>query len=77
MDLNKFTSFGFEENLVDCYICWKISGSKITFIILYVDDILLATNNLVLLYNMKEYLTKNFKMKDMGEASYVMGIEIF
>ena len=71
------TSFDFEENLVDCCIYRKVSGSKIIFIVLYVDDILLATNDLGLLHNTKEYLTKNFEMKDMGEASYVIGIEIF
>ena len=26
---------------------------------------------------MKEYLPKNYEMKDMGDASYVIGIEIF
>ena len=71
------TSFNFEEKLVDRCIYRKVNGSKIIFIVLYVDDILLATNDLGLLHNTKEYLTKNFEMKDMGEASYVIGIEIF
>ena len=38
--------------------------------------ILLATNDLGLLNQTKEFLSKNFEMKDMGEASYVTGIEI-
>ncbi|GAB2283653.1 hypothetical protein Dimus_039614 [Dionaea muscipula] len=71
------TSFGFEENLVDKCIYRKISGSKFIFLVLYVDDIFLATNDLGLLYETKVYLSKNFEMKDMGEASYVLGIEIF
>ena len=41
------------------------------------DDILLATNDLSLLYETKRFLTNNFEMKDMGEATYVIGIEIF
>ena len=41
-----------------------------------VDDILLVTNDLGLLYETKKFLSKNFEMKDMGEASYVIGIEI-
>ena len=40
------------------------------------DDILLACNDLGLLHEIKEYLAKNFKMVDLGEASYVIGIEI-
>jgi len=47
------------------------------FLILYVDDILLATNDLGLLHETKKFLSSNFEMKDMSEASYLIGIEIF
>ena len=40
------------------------------------DDILLATNDQGLLYEVKQFLSKSFEMKDMGEASYVIGIKI-
>ena len=40
------------------------------------DDILLATNDKGLLHEVKKFLSKNFDMKDMGEASYVIGIKI-
>ena len=45
--------------------------------ILYVEDILLATNDLGLLSETKKFLSNNFEMKDMGETYYVIGIEIF
>jgi Reverse transcriptase (RNA-dependent DNA polymerase) len=38
-------SFGFEPNLVDECIYHKFSGSKFIFLVLYVDDILLASND--------------------------------
>ena len=41
------------------------------------DDILLVSSDLGLLGETKEYLSKNFHMVDMGEANYVIGIEIF
>jgi len=41
-----------------------------------VDDILLAASDLGLLHEVKQFLSKNFEMKDMGEASYVIGIKI-
>ena len=69
-------SFDFEENIMDQCIYLKVSGSKISFLVLYVDDILLATNDKGLLYEVKQFLSKNFDMKDMGEASYVIGIKI-
>jgi hypothetical protein len=71
------TSFGFQENTVDRCIYQKISGSKFIILILYVDDILLAANDLGILHETKDFLSKNFDMKNMGEASYVIGIEIF
>jgi len=70
-------SFRFKENTVDRRIYLKASGSKVIFLILYVDDILLATNDFSLLHDTKKFLSSNFEMKDMGEASYVIGIEIF
>jgi hypothetical protein len=64
------------ENIVDNCIYQKFSGSKFVFLVLYVDDILLATNDLGLLHHTKQFLSQNFEMKDLGEASYVLGIEI-
>jgi hypothetical protein len=74
---NTITSFGFKENTVDRCIYLTVSGSKFIFLILYVDDILVATSDLGLLHETKRFLSMNFEMKDMGEASYVIGIEIF
>ena len=71
------TSFRFKENIVDQCIYLKVNESKFIILILYIDDILLATNDLGLLHETKKFLSENFEMKDMGEASYVIGIEIF
>ena len=40
------------------------------------DDILLASSDVSLLLETKEFLSSNFDMKDLGEASFVLGIEI-
>ena len=61
---------------MDQCIYQKVNGSKICFLMLYMNDILLATNDKGLLYEVKQFLSKNFDMKDMGEASYVIGIKI-
>jgi len=54
----------------------KVSGNKICFLVLFVDDILLAANDRGLLHEMKQFLSNNFDMKDMGDASYVIDIKI-
>jgi hypothetical protein len=71
------TSSGFKENTIDRCIYLKVSRSKFLFLILYVDDILLASSDLGILHETKKFLSKNFEMKDMDEATYVIGIEIF
>lgn len=48
------TSFGFKENTVDRCIYQKISGSKFLFLVMYVNDILLAANDLGIMYEIKE-----------------------
>ena len=51
--------------------------NKICFLILYVDVILLATNHRGLMHEVKQFLSNHFDMKDMGDASYIIGIKIF
>ena len=44
---------------------------------LYVDDILLASNVISLFHETKRFLLNNFKMKDLGTTSFVLGIRIY
>ena len=69
-------SFGFEMNTVDDCVYHKFSGSRHIFLVLYVDDILLATNDIGMLHETKKFLSKHFEMKDLGDASFVLGIQI-
>ena len=64
-------------NHADEYIYHKFSGSKYIFLVLYVDDILLATKDMNLLRDTNNFLSNNFDMKDIGNASYVLGIQIY
>ena len=50
-------TFGFKENLVDPCIYLEISRSKICIIVLYVDDMLLASNNLGMIHETKQFLS--------------------
>ena len=67
---------GFKENIVDQCIYMKVSGSKYIFLVIDVDDVLLAANNTDLLVETKQLLSSHFDMKDLGEASYILGIQI-
>ena len=41
------------------------------------DDILLIENNIFMLTSVKRWLFKKFSMKDLGKASYILGIKIY
>ena len=55
----------------------KVSGSQLTFLVLYVDDILLIGNDVGMMTSMKVWLSKTFSMKDLGEATYILGIRVY
>ncbi|GJX04994.1 retrotransposon protein, putative, ty1-copia subclass [Tanacetum coccineum] len=55
----------------------KASGSYVTFLILYVDDILIMGNNIPMLQDVKSYLGRCFAIKDLGEAAYILEIKIY
>ena len=46
------------------------------FLVLYIDNILLASNDKGLLHEVKQFPSKIFEMIDMAEVSYVIGIKI-
>ena len=70
------TSFGLSMVSEDHCVYVKRSTGGIMFLTLYVDDILLAGNNLEMIEATKRWLSSVFEMKDMGEARYVLGVEI-
>ncbi|GKD83919.1 retrotransposon protein, putative, ty1-copia subclass [Tanacetum coccineum] len=69
--------YGFTQNPDEPCVYKKASGSIIVFLILYVDDILIMGNNILMLQNVKSWLGKCFAMKDLGEASYILRITIY
>ena len=70
-------SFGFIKNEDEPCVYKKASGSQLTFLVLYVDDILLIGNDVGMLTNLKLWLCKTFSMKDLGEETYILGIRVY
>ncbi|KAI3767845.1 hypothetical protein L2E82_18274 [Cichorium intybus] len=62
-----FKEFGFSRSEDESYVYIKASGSIVTFLVLYVDDILLMGNDITTLQEVKSWLGKCFPMKDLGE----------
>ena len=69
-------SSGFSALDADHCIYRTEDGSAHIIISLYVDDLLLFSNNLRALTSFKGALSTRFDMKDLGEATFVLGMEI-
>ena len=73
----KIKEFGFIKNEDEPCVFKKASGSIVTFLVLYVDDILIFGNDIPSMKGVKAWLEKCFSMKDLGEATYILGIKIY
>ncbi|GJT69961.1 retrotransposon protein, putative, ty1-copia subclass [Tanacetum coccineum] len=69
--------FGFAQNLDESCVYQKASGSNVTFLILYVDDIIIMGNHIPSLQSVKDYLGKCFAMKDLRETAFILEIKIY
>ncbi|KAJ9561646.1 hypothetical protein OSB04_006806 [Centaurea solstitialis] len=73
----RIKEFGFTKSEFEPCVYTKFSGSIVTFLVLYVDDILLIGNDVPTLQSVKAWLSRCFQMKDLGEAAYILGIKIY
>ena len=78
---HKFHSFmllqGYRRSDIDhcLYTKWAKDGNLL-ILILYVDDMLLAGTNINELVALKSKLNDTFDMKDLGDASHILGMRI-
>lgn len=72
----KLLAMGLERSNVDQCIYHKVEEDQLLYVAVYVDDILIFSNNIKMIRALKKKLASSFKMKDMGEASSVLGMKI-
>ncbi|THH13391.1 hypothetical protein EW146_g6815 [Bondarzewia mesenterica] len=71
-----FLKLGFTRCSVDHGVFWKCVGKDILVIAASVDDLAIFSSALRLLESLKDELNKAFEMTDLGEISWLLGIEI-
>ena len=67
---------GYTQNEADQCVYVKRDNSKLIIICLYVDDLILASNDDDLLESEKRNLSKRFEMDDKGPIHHCLGMEI-
>ncbi|XP_019177668.1 PREDICTED: uncharacterized protein LOC109172880 [Ipomoea nil] len=66
---------GFKQAAVDPSLFTKGTGRDYIALLIYVDDILVASSELTNIQQIKESLDEAFKIKDLGVLGYFLGIE--
>ena len=69
-------SHGFKRSEYDSYVYIKIVDGSSIYLLLYVDDMLIAGKSIVEITTLKKLLSSEFDMKDLGAAKKVLGMEI-
>ena len=77
---SKFDGFlknkGYEASEADPCIYTKKEGDSFVILSVYVDDVILASNDPDLLKREKIHLAEHFDMVDQGEINYILGMAI-
>ena len=69
---NFFKSKGLEQSEVDPCL---FTLNQNTYVVVWVDDIIIACNTMELMDKLKNELKTTFKMKDLGPISYFLGLQ--
>lgn len=66
----------FQKSNVDHYCYFKRYRSSYIILLLYVDDMLVASSNKDDIRKLKQQLSKDFDMKDLNSAKKILGMQI-
>jgi hypothetical protein len=69
-------SIGFVQTIADQCIYTRTVKNEQTVIAVYVDDLGIMSDTITQLSEVKHVLSSRFKMKDLGEISHCLGLEI-
>lgn len=67
---------GFKQSAADNSLFTKIAGNSFLVLLVYVNDIITASNNQQQVNKLKNFLNGCFKLKDLGPLKYFLGLEV-
>lgn len=67
---------GFQHSLNDYSLFYKCTDNSVSILVMYVDDILITVSDMAELEALKSFLDSEFKIKDLGNLHYLLGIEV-
>ena len=73
---NALKAASFLQSRSDYSLFVRSRQGSFTALLVYVDDVILAGNNLQEIEETKRFLSQHFKLKDLGQLKYFLGIEV-
>jgi hypothetical protein len=67
---------GFVQSKADYSLFTCRKGKSFTALLIYVDDILITGNDVNAISTLKQFLHSRFRIKDLGNLKYFLGIEV-
>ncbi|KAF2346518.1 Reverse transcriptase RNA-dependent DNA polymerase [Trinorchestia longiramus] len=67
---------GFKQSKNDACIYTRVSNKGLSIIVVYVDNIIIASDCLDEINEVKSCLSAKYKMKDFGKLSYFLGVSV-
>ncbi|RVX20566.1 Retrovirus-related Pol polyprotein from transposon RE1 [Vitis vinifera] len=67
---------GFVQSKADYLLFTCRKGKSFTALLIYVDDILITGNDVNAIVALKQFLHSHFRIKDLGDLKYFLGIEV-
>jgi hypothetical protein len=67
---------GFTNSHSDTSLFTRATGNNLLYLLVYVDDIILTGNNADLVSQFVTRLAQRFSLKDLGNLSYFLGVEV-
>ncbi|RVW50118.1 Retrovirus-related Pol polyprotein from transposon RE2 [Vitis vinifera] len=68
--------FGFSQAKTDSSLFIRQTSTSFIALLIYVDDVIIASNDLKEIDVVKKFLHESFTIKDLGELKYFLGIEV-
>ena len=77
----RFDSFMLEQKFqrcnLDCCVYFREDSGMMVYLVLYVDDMLIASVSMSLIEDLKQKLKGEFDMKDLGPAKKILGMQLY
>ncbi|XP_040374694.1 uncharacterized protein LOC112199378 [Rosa chinensis] len=73
---NAIQKAGYRQSKADYSLFTRVVGNSFTAVLIYVDDIVITGNDPKAIELLKAFLHKEFRIKDLGNLKYFLGIEV-